>query len=89
MIEVVEMSSSSLALVAGPNETWSCIEIAGVDTEDERFRAAATSEVEVISVDWDQEMATVKYRGTTIRGPIMRKTDHPGHVGKEVAVLFV
>ena len=87
MIEAVEKSSSTFSLVAGPSDAWSCIEISGVDTEDERFRDG--SEVEVISVDWDQEIATVKYQGTTIRGPIMRRTDHPGHMGKEVAVLLV
>lgn len=78
MIPVIARNSAEQLKVG---DTWSCLEISG-DAQD-------AGDVELVHVDFNAEIATVRHKGQIVKGPIMIRTDHPEHLGKEVAVLFV
>ncbi len=62
-------------------DTWSCLSISD--------EAVDAGDVELVHVDFIANIATVCHDGQIVKGPIMIRTDHPAHFGKEVAVLFI
>lgn len=62
-------------------DTWTCIDISA--------DAVDAGDVELVRVDFVAEVATIRYQGHLMTGPLVIRTDIPGHMGKEVAMLFV
>lgn len=78
MIPVVNKCSADIVSVG---DTWTCIEISDDATD--------AGDVELVHVDFNANVATVRYKGNIHRGPMMIRSDHPSYMGREVAVLFV
>ena len=78
MIPVVTKANAEEVKVG---DTWTCVDISS--------EAVDSGDVELVRVDFAAEVATIRYLGKIMAGPIMIRTDHPNHMGKEVAVLFV
>ena len=78
MIPVLAKESSEEVHVG---DSWSCLPISGAAVE--------SGEVELVHVDFNANVATVRHLGQIVRGPMMIRSDHPEHLGREVAVLFV
>jgi hypothetical protein len=78
MIPVLAKETSEQVNVG---DTWSCLSITG--------EARDTGDVELVHVDFNSNIATVRHNGQVVKGPLMIRTDHPEYMGEEVAVLFV
>lgn len=78
MIPIIAKNSDEEVQVG---DRWNCLSISG--------EAVDSGDVELIHVDVNANVATVRHNGLVVKGPLMIRTDHPGHLGKEVAVLFV
>lgn len=78
MIPVVTKESAKQVQVG---DAWACIEL-NSDAKD-------APKVELVRVDFSAEVATIRYLGRIMSGPLMIRSDHPDFMGQEVAVLFV